>query len=97
MANRASEETKSRTGIEGLRESSLKGWPPSVAVGWNLYSGQEPLLTASFMCSIDLDMSMPWAVQVLYAMTSDGPGQASASRSALTVWVSLAPRAIWAT
>ncbi len=30
-------------------------------------------------------------------MTSDGPGQASASRSALVVWASLAPIATWAT
>ena len=30
-------------------------------------------------------------------MTSDGPGQASASSSALAVWASLAPIATWAT
>ena len=42
-------------------------------------------------------MSMPWAMQVEYAMTRDGPGQASASSSALIVWASLAPIAIWAT
>ena len=42
-------------------------------------------------------MSIPWAMHVLYAMTSDGPGHASASSSALTVWASLAPSATWAT
>jgi hypothetical protein len=40
MANRASEATKSRTGSDGLRESSLKGWPSAVTVGWKRYSGQ---------------------------------------------------------
>jgi hypothetical protein len=64
MAKRASEATKSRTGIEGSRESSLNGCPSLVGVGWKRYNGQYPLRTASFMWSIDLDMSMPCAVQV---------------------------------
>lgn len=42
-------------------------------------------------------MSMPWAMQVEYAMISDGPSHASASCNALTVWISLPPMAIWAT
>ena len=42
-------------------------------------------------------MSMPCAMHVLYAITSDGPGHASASSSALTVCASFAPSATWAT
>ena len=40
---------------------------------------------------------MPCAMQWLYAITSDGPGYASASASALTVCGLSAPIAIWAT
>ena len=40
---------------------------------------------------------MPCAMHVLYAITSDGPGHASASSSALTVCASFAPSATWAT
>jgi hypothetical protein len=49
------------------------------------------------MWAIDPSMSKPWAMQVEYAITSDGPGHASASSSALTVCMSLAPTATWAT
>ena len=42
-------------------------------------------------------MSIPWAMQVEYAIISDGPGQDSASASAFTVCALSAPIAICAT
>ena len=42
-------------------------------------------------------MSTPWAMHVLYAITSDGPGHASASLNAFTVCGMSAPIAILAT
>ena len=42
-------------------------------------------------------MSIPWAMQVEYAMISDGPGHDSASASAFTVCALSAPSAICAT
>src|SRR5674476_13007 len=49
------------------------------------------------MCVMEFFMSMPCAIQVEYASTSDGPGHAAASDRARTVCTSLAPRAICAT
>ncbi len=42
-------------------------------------------------------MSMPCAMQVEYAISSDGPGHACASCMARTVCCWLAPMASWAT
>ena len=85
-ANRVSSATNSATGIVGAGESSLNGWPPRPRTAGtgraaSSRSGRRPSGGV-----IDVLMSMPWAMQVLYAMTSDGPGHASASSSALTVW-----------
>lgn len=65
MAKRVSEDTNSLIGMVGFLESSAKGWPSPTSLGRNRYSGQYPLLTASFWWLIDFDMSMPWAMQVL--------------------------------
>ena len=66
--------TKSASGRDGALESSAKGCPASALDGWNRYKGQYPERTASFWWVIDFDMSIPWAMQVEYAITSEGPG-----------------------